>query len=501
MDFKQTAASAAAALALGGCANFNAVKHDFSTAGSAAVSIDAKQRAIYSVHVDNGHGRRDVVCAEPSPDALSALAASLGLDAAGAVKSLGLAFSTQEGAASIGLRTQTIQTLRDAMYRLCEGYAGGALDDVGFVRLQRRYQGVMLGLLAIEQLTGATVASQATLGGNSGARLGNSLGKVSSLVTEARQKQVAAQADLTAKKATQAAKAAEVTATEAALKKANEEAKGQETQAVKDAKAAHLARSEELEAANAALAKSQQADAVAKGDLDSLEQLRKELDRASVLVGTGAQLGGVSNAAAGPGDSQGVKRVAEAVETIVTAIVKHDYSLEACSDWILSRNVQDYFAKTDDKTLRLLQIQFEMCNADRNFARDAQDAKRSHEIELARINAAHQLEMAKVKARSSVCGEACAVAVATAPLTPPEKPKPAPARPKPPRKTVPTPSAPAASASAAPAPKAAASAPASATTPAASAPAPASAAASAPTPAPVVQPRPSAEDRIRNILK
>jgi len=55
------------------------------------------------------------------------------------------------------------------MYRLCEGYAGGAIDGPEFNRQQRRYQNLMLSLLAIEQLTGAVVARQVGLGEGAGA--------------------------------------------------------------------------------------------------------------------------------------------------------------------------------------------------------------------------------------------------------------------------------------------------------------------------------------------
>ncbi|MCE4554293.1 hypothetical protein [Pelomonas cellulosilytica] len=363
---------ALSAAGLSGCANFNAVKKDFVLTNGASVSIDAKQRALFSVYQPayDGSSARNVVCAEPSPDALSALAANLGVDMTVAAKSLGLAYGTQEGAASIGLRTQTIQTLRDAMYRLCEGYAGGALDDVGFVRLQRRYQAVMLGLLAIEQLTGATVANQATIGGNGSARLGNSFGQVSALITDTRQKQLVAQATATQKSAAVDAKKKEVAAAEAALKKATEEAAGQETQGLKDAKGAQAARSGELTAAQAELAKAQQEAALATADLDSLEQLRKEMDRASAVTSASAQLVGATHAAPGPDGTEASRRVAEAVERIVTTIVEHDYSKEACTDWMLSRSMRDTFSTSDNRRLDQAQMQWEMCMQDRQLSHE-----------------------------------------------------------------------------------------------------------------------------------
>lgn len=152
----------AVALVCAGCANMNSVFRTFHVDEKESLSIDAKQRTVIvgvragwtdgSTTVDP----KTVVCAEPSPDAFSVLGASFGGSAAETQQlALKLAFATNEAGANIGLRTQTITILRDAMYRLCEGYMSGALSESAFERLQRRYQNAMLGFLAIEQLTGA----------------------------------------------------------------------------------------------------------------------------------------------------------------------------------------------------------------------------------------------------------------------------------------------------------------------------------------------------------
>ena len=126
--------------------------------------VDAKQRAITNAVV--GGALR--VCAEPSPDALTALAASAGFSLSRAeAAALATNASLAEGAASIGLRTQSIQLMRDAMYRLCEGYLSGAIDGLAFETLQRRFQSSMVAILAIEQLTGAVRAPAVVLNGSS----------------------------------------------------------------------------------------------------------------------------------------------------------------------------------------------------------------------------------------------------------------------------------------------------------------------------------------------
>jgi hypothetical protein len=122
--------------------------------------IDAKQRALFQ--------RQGVVCAEPSPDALSALAASQGLTVATPNgTSVGQSLSIAEAAGAIGLRTQSIQLMRDHMYRVCEGYLSGAVSGITFQLMHRRFQTTVVGILAIEQLTGAMRAPTVVLGGSS----------------------------------------------------------------------------------------------------------------------------------------------------------------------------------------------------------------------------------------------------------------------------------------------------------------------------------------------
>lgn len=132
--------------------------------GVTALSVDAKQRVIVFSKPATADGYA-ITCAEPSPDALSALSSGAGFGAQYAKVLANIAVSQAESAASIGLRTQSIQLLRDGMYRLCEAYAARAIDATEFNRQQRRYQNLMLSLLAIEQLTGAVVPRQVGLGG------------------------------------------------------------------------------------------------------------------------------------------------------------------------------------------------------------------------------------------------------------------------------------------------------------------------------------------------
>jgi hypothetical protein len=343
---------------LGGCANWNSIHHDFRPNDGDSLSIDAKQRVVYTVtkkYKDNVEWK--AICAEPSPDALSALSASLGVDAAVASKALGVAFSSQEAAASIGLRTQTIQTLRDAMYRLCEGYASGAIDDIGFARLQRRYQAIMLGLLSIEQLTGAVVANQAVLSGSATTRLGQNLSQITVLVDKTRAKSVAAKADLVIKTAeAEAAQKAKADA-ETALKKLKDDPKSTEADT---AKATTTFKEKSQAASTAEEAKKTAAleDTTQAAELANLESLRKDLDRATAIASTTANLVPVSTGAKGPPDSDAFIKVAETVKDIVTTIVEHDYSKETCMDAITSRAARNLDTAAE---LDLFELQLNYC--------------------------------------------------------------------------------------------------------------------------------------------
>lgn len=142
-----------------------------------SIIIDAKQRIVTAAPIvsEEGTGAAMKVrkymafCAEPSPDALSALAAGGGISLSKGDKlDLATSLSIAEGAGSIGLRTQSIQLMRDSMFRLCEGYMSGALDDLSFQTLHRRFQSSMVAILAIEQLTGAVRAPAVAIGGKSG---------------------------------------------------------------------------------------------------------------------------------------------------------------------------------------------------------------------------------------------------------------------------------------------------------------------------------------------
>ena len=107
--------------------------------------MDVKQRVVFSQKRppdkdDKGDAKGNsavMVCAEPSPDALTVLGVSGGLSLNNGQSATNATADLSESGAFVGLRTQSIQLLRDAMYRLCEGYASGAVTDTDFAAMQR----------------------------------------------------------------------------------------------------------------------------------------------------------------------------------------------------------------------------------------------------------------------------------------------------------------------------------------------------------------------------
>lgn len=173
----------ALAVSASGCANFHSVYRPFDTSGGKGALIDIKQRAIIAAKNDIAP-YKTVVCAEPSPDSLSAYAAEFAAKAdlpQGVSAQLSSAF--QESASYTGLRTQSIQLLRDSMYRMCEAYMNGALSQGQYDLLARRYQKHTVALLAIEQLTGAIKSPPITINTSGSAEAARSLSEMRTEIT------------------------------------------------------------------------------------------------------------------------------------------------------------------------------------------------------------------------------------------------------------------------------------------------------------------------------
>jgi hypothetical protein len=167
-------------LSLGGCANY--IFRSFDIDSGESLSLDAKQRLVLATYKGGKSGNRKIVCAEPSPDAFSATSASAAASAAftfptllpggqtgtdggqpGTSGSGGIAAARSESAASIGMRTQTIQLLRDGLYRACEAYMNGAIDQHQYNIILLNIDKLMVTLLGIDAIGGTPKAAPATI--------------------------------------------------------------------------------------------------------------------------------------------------------------------------------------------------------------------------------------------------------------------------------------------------------------------------------------------------
>ena len=126
-----------------------------------SLSIDATQRVI--LVKDGEKGRK--VCAEPSPDAIVAAAAHAAVKGDVAGQGGGeLSGGFSQAASSIGIRTATIQLLRDGYYRACEASMNGLLGPETYQGIVEGIGPVMIGLVAIDGLTQMKPAPVVSIG-------------------------------------------------------------------------------------------------------------------------------------------------------------------------------------------------------------------------------------------------------------------------------------------------------------------------------------------------
>ncbi len=185
--FSRFAVISIVTIAVSACsANHNSVYRYKGLSGNrdAIILVDAKQRAVLSRVVAKTNGNSNAIrrfCSEPSPDVFSVIAQSLGAggsfgrsaDPATLELAFNLAFSSSEAGSTIP-RTQTINMLRELMFRTCERYLSGGYDEMELSIQAVRDQRLMVSILAIEQLTGAVVPNPVVLraSGSAGAGVG-----------------------------------------------------------------------------------------------------------------------------------------------------------------------------------------------------------------------------------------------------------------------------------------------------------------------------------------
>ena len=144
-------------------------QRDISTDRPSAILIDAKQRAILTQAERDTDGNALKIsrfCSAPSPDFVSVMAQSLAAggtfgktaDPQSINAAFNLAYSRAENGTTIA-HTQTINMLRELMFRTCERFLSGGYDEMELSIQAVRDQRLMVSILAIEQLTGAVAPS------------------------------------------------------------------------------------------------------------------------------------------------------------------------------------------------------------------------------------------------------------------------------------------------------------------------------------------------------
>lgn len=133
---------------------------------------------VRTVRSDGQGGTRIVTCAEPSPDIAKLVSESTNHQVGGGVSlpvglsaqaAYGYARGRAEGMAQLTDRLATIQILRDAMYRACEAYANGAIDQASYALVLAHSERLMMGLLMSELIAGRKPVPLTMMGAGSDA--------------------------------------------------------------------------------------------------------------------------------------------------------------------------------------------------------------------------------------------------------------------------------------------------------------------------------------------
>lgn len=375
------------------CANFNTIARTthLGLAGEQgtgrAIHLDIQQRLAFV----NGEGN---ICSEPSPDALAAYAAAFGLGASAPTKgSVTADLSTSSAVASVGVRTQSITLMRDALYRMCEAYSNGQMSPAQVMTFLSRSQDLTAVVLAVEQLTGPVVGQQASLTGEARAQSSASVASASTLAENERsfleslrakrEKQTKERAELDgAQKAIQR----DIDAKQTELTAANNPPAGQsvDAQAVKtlEDELRELRKqddklSSQLDAADANIAAT---DEQIQASETRLASLQANEDEAFAQTITSAQTEGEFSDPAANRTNTDPKLVASSVASIVKEVLRKDYVVEGCMSIILLPTSDQVklkafdsasFNQTRDKCFQLLEA-----TAQSKIARVAQEPTR-----------------------------------------------------------------------------------------------------------------------------
>ncbi len=347
---------------LGGCANLNTIDritpfNSLDDKKGKAIHLDIQQRLL----VMNAKGN---YCAEPSPDALAAFAAAAGIGASapaqGAVSAAG---SISSSAASIGLRTQSITLMRDALYRMCEAYGNDKLSDPQVMVLLSRSQDLTAVILATEQLTGAVVAQQAALSGTATADATAVMTATSQLLEAAIKQQERSQTRLEQameKKADAETKRTQAAEEFAAAQTDSSNNTGDDA-AGKRARTRLTKAKSDLDAATRKVTLAEKIRALREQTLASATERVESLQAAQDSAAITAAASSSSNAALSGGgvqsrlNDQSTQAIASAVSDMVNTVLVKPYAVDYCMA-IISANDED-----EESAIKYIKADRDMC--------------------------------------------------------------------------------------------------------------------------------------------
>jgi len=331
-----------------GCANLNTIDRTSTLWDKPkAIHLDVQQRLL----IVNAAGK---YCAEPSPDALAAYAAALGVGASAPAKgTVSVSGGGQGTAASIGLRTQSITLMRDALYRMCEAYANGGIGDAQVVTLLNRSQDLTAVILAIEQLTGAVAANQASLTGSTSSNVSVTALNSSKLFAEASAHEARALKRLDESKAEQVSASDKHTRAEAAVVRAEAAQSALEDAEMPDKEKISLAKTEVAyrrsmrDAAASSLKAVEARVELHQRAYDNAQSVATEIAKtpdSSSASGAAGTTGNSLYSMPTPTlalSKEATVALSSAVKDIVVKVLEKDYVVDGCMSVITSNKLSD----------------------------------------------------------------------------------------------------------------------------------------------------------------
>ncbi|MGK5036572.1 hypothetical protein [Janthinobacterium sp. LB3P118] len=326
-------------LLLSACANLHTINRttDLPLNGK-AIHLDAPQRLVYADAL--GH-----TCAEPTPDALQAYISAAGAGVNSGQNAASISMALSANAASVGLHSQSITLMREHLFRICEYAQNKSINPADTMLLMERSQDLTMGVLAIEQLTGAVVARQAALTGQGESAASAGVLATQAQLDKAEERLAEREGDLDD---VRDARIAQASASEQAQQALRDAAKADPKKTAAESKTLQYAASStqlKLAQLDARLAAAQQAVDKAESERDALEKkiAAAVADSSASAAGTAQFRGGRVHSNVSPATA---RHLARASVEIVKAVLEKGHMTDNCINFMSSIREQPA-ARTD----------------------------------------------------------------------------------------------------------------------------------------------------------